>query len=217
MTGPMKLCGVILAAGASSRMGRDKALLPWPPAASENAKPATGTLLDAAIQSLKPHVHAVVVVGSGNAEKIAPIVAANGAQMAVNPAPERGQFSSLHVGLSKVRALSCNAAMIAPVDNVPLRVDSLQQLCTALETAQARGCVAVIPEHAGRHGHPLLAGPALVAAFLSAPLTTTARDVLRTYAKQIEYVEVPDALLGIDMNTPQQYAVMTAAFSTQSR
>ena len=27
------ICGVILAAGFSSRMGRDKALLPWPPVA----------------------------------------------------------------------------------------------------------------------------------------------------------------------------------------
>ena len=27
------ICGVILAAGVSTRMGRDKALLPWPPVA----------------------------------------------------------------------------------------------------------------------------------------------------------------------------------------
>ena len=34
MSRAASLCAVILAAGESSRMGRDKALLPWPPEGS---------------------------------------------------------------------------------------------------------------------------------------------------------------------------------------
>lgn len=212
----LRFCAVVLAAGASSRMGRDKALLPWPAVSPEAVESGSGTLLAAAIQSLTPHTQAVVVVGSANAERIAPIVAAYGAHLAINPAPERGQFSSLHVGLEKGLALGCNAALISPVDCVPLCAESLHTLCAALEPALTHGRVAVIPQHINRHGHPLLAGPALVHAFLSAPLTLTARDVIRAHADQIEYVEVPDSLLGVDMNTPQQYAVMSAAYSSQS-
>ena len=45
--------GVILAAGESSRMGRDKALLPWPPPVAGQAA-SSDTFLSAAIRSLLP-------------------------------------------------------------------------------------------------------------------------------------------------------------------
>ena len=52
------LYGVILAAGESSRMGRDKALLPWPPA---GAGLSSGeTFLSAAIRLFAPYVDVVL-------------------------------------------------------------------------------------------------------------------------------------------------------------
>src|SRR5580693_952409 len=96
------LCGVILAAGASSRMGRDKALLPWPADASPSAQSGNSTLLSAHITALKPHARTIVAVAGQNADRLGPIISENGATLAVNPAPERGQFSSLQLGLSKV-------------------------------------------------------------------------------------------------------------------
>src|SRR5580692_4449647 len=42
------LCGVILAAGESSRMGRDKALLPWPPVTPGTIASAGKTFLSSA-------------------------------------------------------------------------------------------------------------------------------------------------------------------------
>ena len=50
-------CGVILAAGESSRMGRDKALLPWPPGTSGG-----GTFLSATIELLQEPSEMVIVV-----------------------------------------------------------------------------------------------------------------------------------------------------------
>jgi molybdopterin-guanine dinucleotide biosynthesis protein A len=60
------MCGVILSAGASSRMGRDKALLPWPPAASGSTPSPNETLLSAAIAALQPFTQAVIVVAGKN-------------------------------------------------------------------------------------------------------------------------------------------------------
>ena len=68
------MCGVVLSAGASSRMGQDKALLPWPPAAIGTSS-GDKTLLSAAIAALKPFTESVIVVAGNNADRIAPVIA----------------------------------------------------------------------------------------------------------------------------------------------
>ena len=50
----IRVCGVILAAGESSRMGTDKALLPWPPKEQAAGTDFGHTLLSAAIAAQKP-------------------------------------------------------------------------------------------------------------------------------------------------------------------
>jgi molybdenum cofactor cytidylyltransferase len=204
------MCGVILSAGASTRMGRDKALLPWPPGSSVFAGE---TLLSAAIHALKPFTEAIVVVAGKNANNLAVLAAANGASMVRNPAPERGQFSSLQVGLHEVLARGCDAAMITLVDCPPLSAESLERLRTCFDRALALGRWGVAPEHDGKHGHPLLASRALIDAFLGAPVTSNAREIKRANAQQIESVPVSDFFLSVDVNTPEEYAALSAADS----
>jgi molybdenum cofactor cytidylyltransferase len=204
------LCGLILAAGESSRMGIDKALLPWPPPVAGASAASPQTLLSAAILALKPLTRVVVVVAGRNAEGIAPTVDAHGAFLVHNPAPERGQFSSLQVGLRELLARGCGAAVITPVDCPPLNAQSLGLLRTSFERALTRGLWAAAPENNGKHGHPLLASRELIDAFLSAPVTSNAREVLHAYAKRIEYVPVPDALVNAGLNTPEDYAALAA-------
>src|SRR5436305_324001 len=84
--------GVILAAGSSTRMGRDKALLAW----------QDGTFLSAAIDSLAPHSELVIVVAGDNAEQLRPTIYQKAGFLVSNPDPSRGQFSSLQVGLQAV-------------------------------------------------------------------------------------------------------------------
>jgi molybdenum cofactor cytidylyltransferase len=195
-----KICGVILAAGASSRMGRDKALLPWPPDSKST------TLLSTAISALKPLAETVFVVAGHNQANLAPIAAACKATLVHNPAPERGQFSSMQAGLQAALHAGFEIAMITPVDCPPLSANSLERLRNAFEQACLRGAWAVAPEHNGRRGHPLFAGHELITAFLSAPVTGNAREVKHAHANRFEYVAVPDPLLAADLNTPEEYA-----------
>ena len=64
------------------------------------------------------------------------------------------------------------------------------------------------PGSAARHGHPLMASREMIEAFLEAPAESNAKQVRRKYEERIEYVETVDPLLGMNVNTPQEYAAL---------
>jgi molybdenum cofactor cytidylyltransferase len=194
--------GVILAAGESSRMGRDKALLPWPPRSTAAAKE---TFLSAAIRSLMPFTDFIVVVAGRNESTLAPIVFSNGATLIRNPEPSRGQFSSLQVGLREVLNRGRDAALITLVDRPPALAATVQKLRSTFESAP-QNVWAVVPEFAGKHGHPLVVGRELIEVFLQAPATASARDLEHRHQENISYVEVSDPSIGTNINTPEDYA-----------
>jgi len=195
--------GVILAAGDSSRMGKDKALLPWP-AATAGQSPSSETFLSAAIRSLSRAADFVVVVVGKNEAALAPIVYAHGASLVVNPEPSRGQFSSLQVGLREVLNHGRDAAMITLVDRPPVGNATIQVLHEAFASA-TQGIWAVVPEFSGKHGHPYLVGREMVEAFVRVPATSIARDVEHQHQKHILYVPVDDPLVASNINTPEDY------------
>jgi molybdenum cofactor cytidylyltransferase len=126
---------VILAAGESTRMGKDKALLLWPPA-TPGFPPTGQTFLSAAIRALYAFSEKVIVVVGKNENNLAPVVYANGASLVRNPEPDRGQFSSLQVGLQEVLNEGRDAAMVTLVDRPPARATTLQTLCSVFADAQ---------------------------------------------------------------------------------
>ena len=203
----VSFASVILAAGESSRMGADKALLPWPPVDAQI--PPRDTFLSAAIRSLTVSADFVVVVAGGNDAALAPIAYANGASIVVNPDPSRGQFSSLQVGLRAVLNRGRDAAIITLVDRPPVSSETLRTLREAFESSP-RNIWAAVPEYSGRHGHPFFAGRDLIEAFLRAPASATARDVEHRYMEHMLYVPVNDPLVALNVNTPEDYAKLSA-------
>ena len=194
-------CGVVLAAGASTRMGRDKALLPWPP-----ANPGGGTFLSAAIETLGAFNDLVIVVAGGNEAAITPIVDAAGGFIVQNPAPQQGQFSSLQVGLHEVLRRGRDAAMVTLVDRPPVQAATLEALAEEFKSVLAIGKWALVPEYEGRHGHPILVSREMIEAFLRAPGTATARDIEHQNQSHIEYFTVNDPLVAMNVDTPEDYA-----------
>lgn len=203
-----KLCGVILAAGESTRMGTDKALLPWPPGGSTGQ-----TFLSAAIESFNLMAEMVLVVCGKNEGNLTSIAYAQGASVVRNPAPERGQFSSLQVGLQEVLNHGRDAAIVTLVDRPPVKAATLEALCSAFASA-GFGKWAVVPEYNGHHGHPFLVNREMIEVFLKAPATAMARDIEHQNQAHVEYVVVDDPAVALNVDTPQDYA---ALISTQPR
>ena len=200
------ICGVILAAGASTRMGRDKALLPWPPVAE--GAPAVNTFLGAMIDLMQPYCDLVIVVGGSNAEKLEPVVDAHNAFLVVNPRPERGQFSSMQTGLREVLNRGRDAAFVTPVDRPPVLPGTLQALRSAFLNAETE-IWAVVPEvtrdGSAVHGHPILIGREMIEQFLRAPATAIARDIEHQHQQHISYLPLADERVAANIDTPEQY------------
>jgi molybdenum cofactor cytidylyltransferase len=194
MTRASSFVGVILAAGESTRMHSDKALLPW----------HGRTFLDAWIESLKPVTDFVLVVTGTNTDFVRPVVDAAGAFLIVNQAPERGQFSSLQTGLQEVLNRGRDAAFITLVDRPPVQPETLRCLRRSFLQSES-GVWAVVPEYAGKHGHPIVVGREMISAMLNAPAASNAREVQHAHPQHISYVTVADRFTTEDVNTPEDY------------
>jgi len=183
-------------------MGTDKALLPWPPGESQQ------TFLSASIRLLNGFNDMVIVVVGNNEASLAPAVYATSAMLVRNPAPERGQLSSLQVGLEEVLNQGRDAAMITLVDRPPVATATVKFLTSAFEAALLREKWAVVPEYQGKHGHPILADREMIEAFLRAPVSSSAREVEHQNEAHIQYVPVDDPYVAANVNTPQEYAAL---------
>jgi molybdenum cofactor cytidylyltransferase len=207
MTGAANLFAVILAAGESTRMGSDKALLPWPPV--ESGTPPSGqTFLSAAIQSLDLWSELVIVVVGKNAANVAPVAYENGAAVVVNPAPARGQFSSLQVGLQEVLNRGRDAAMVTLVDRPPATAETLDTLSNAF-LERSHDTWALVPEYGGKHGHPFLVGREMIEAFLKAEATANAREIEHQNQQHVQYLAIEDPAVTLNVDTPEDYAALT--------
>lgn len=193
--------GVILAAGESSRMGRDKALLDW----------RGRSFLEATLELLAPHTQLSIVVAGKNAEALASIVYAKAGFLIVNQRPELGQFSSLQIGLQEVLNHGRDAAIVALVDRPPCEPSTVELLLGEFAEAYLKGNWAVVPEYGGKHGHPFVVGREMMEAFLRAPATSSAREVEHSLVDRILYFPVEDPLVAVNVDTPEDYERLTTA------
>ena len=177
MTRSPSYCGVILAAGESSRMGRDKALLPWPP--DKSGQPRDGTFLSAAINTLERHSELVLVVV--------------------------GKNSSMQIGLKAVLNHGRDTAILTLVDRPPARDATIEKLKTAFVLSPSSTWM-VVPQYGDKHGHPVIIGREMIEVFLRAPVTSTAREIEHANQNHIEYVTVDDPHVIMNVDTPDDYA-----------
>jgi len=97
-----------------------------------------------------------------------------------------------------------DAAIVALVDRPPAAPATLTLLRRSLIQAEP-GIWAVVPEHAGLHGHPIVVAREMIGAFLAAPTTSNAREVMHANQKHIRYLPVDDAFTIENINSVEDY------------
>jgi len=189
------LGGVILAAGASERMGEPKALLRLP------APPRKCLLVDQIDRLRRAGCARVAVVLGADAVRIKPALPSGDprAIVCLNEGWQRGSFSSLQVGLTAL-ADCARGALVLPVDvpGVP------PQVMTGLVPRGDDAPDAVVPMHQGRGGHPVWLSPALIARILREAPTARLDHLLAGCV--VVRVEVADPHVRENVNTPEDWA-----------
>jgi molybdenum cofactor cytidylyltransferase len=186
------IAGIILAAGASSRMGTPKALLDY------RGETFVGRLVRVLGGSSQP----VIVVLGYHADVIRESVPAN-ARIVVNPDPSRGQLSSLQTGLAALPAEADGFAFI-PVDSPAVEAETVAKLIQAFGRRDT-STLFVIPRQFGRRGHPVVAARSIAAEFLALRPTAEAREVVHAHVNRTEYVDVDDSGIFADVDDPESY------------
>ena len=190
--------GVILAAGASSRMGTDKALLEF----------EGRSFLAGAIRLLQSACDFVLVVTGANTDLLRPIIYENSGYVVRNPNPERGQFSSLRLGLQAVLERGRDAACVTLVDRPAARRETLATLKERFLQTSPETIWAAVPQFGEKHGHPVIFARELIELVLRADPVSTAREIEHEHQNRIEYVRVDDPRVVVNVNTPEDYSIL---------
>lgn len=179
---------VILAAGASTRMGRPKLHLPF----------ALSTILGTTVDTALRAGCRVIVVGRPGDGSLAAL-SSDRVLVAWNPCPDEGMISTLWAGLEYVLA---ERFFFVPGD-MPLVSPATWKLLLA-----TRSDGPVIPTFRGRRGHPVLMPSSLIPAILALEAGLTLKVLIAASGPVL--VETCDEGVVTDIDDPVGYEAALA-------
>ncbi len=205
-----RIAALVLAAGASSRMGSLKPLL----------RIGGSRLVElAVIGFLRAGFPDVRVVVGYKAREIAPILDRLGVRHIFNPSHEEGMFSSVLAG---VRSLDTDteAFFVLPADVPLVRPETIAELHRAYRESAAGTADAsiaspriVYPRFRGRRGHPPLIPTNYVAEDLPANFPGGLRALLRAREQDALDVDVEDEAVLMDCDTQEDFLMLRDYYS----
>ena len=189
--------GIVLCGGRSRRMGQHKALLPTSQANETFIGRIVRVLreggVDDVVVVVGPHMPALDVAFTGQ-EPLPRVV--------INQLPDRGQLSSLLVGLSVVDRPGVAGVLVTLVD-VPL-IDS-ETVYQLKELYQETRAPVVRPTRNGRHGHPVIFDRAVFSELRRADHAVGAKAVVHTHLTDAVELAVDSEGSFLDIDTPVDY------------
>jgi len=220
--------GVLLAGGASRRMGQTKPLV----------KSGGQSFFAHGVRRLWSACDAVVVVLGADAPRVRAAaeqefvrLVERGAlhdalqsahrhgarglevQFVVNRAWRSGMLGSARLGLRTALSLRPDAVLVMPVDHPSVQPDTIRALAAAMKAAldSYRGApaarrgfaYALVPRYRRRRGHPLALSPALARAVAGDRGARDLSDALRRNARLVGYLDCADPGVVRNRNRPE--------------
>jgi len=196
------ISGIILAAGASSRMGQAKAALPFGRTGETVLSRIVSTLLAGGVP------RAIVVSGAHiDAVRRAMPSHETRARVIEHRGWTQGQLSSLLAGLEAVDDSLLEAVLVTPVD-VPLV--SASTVAAVIGAWRRTRAPIVRPANGTRHGHPVMFDRSVFDDLRTADPNVGAKAVFALHRDRVLNVEVDDAGAFEDIDTPGDYEKLRA-------
>ena len=188
---------IVLAAGASSRMGQAKAALTL----GQTGETLVARVIRALLNGGAP---GVVVVAGAHVDAVRRAMPAHEprARMIEHQGWKQGQLSSLLAGLAAIEDPLLEGALVTLVD-VPL-VQPATVAAVIAEWRRARAPI-VRPARGDQHGHPVMFDASVFQDLRDADPNVGAKAVFAKHRPRIVNVEVEDPGAFIDLDTPEEY------------
>jgi molybdenum cofactor cytidylyltransferase len=191
---PPKIGAVVLAAGASSRMGGNKLLTEL------DDKPMVRRIVEAVLGS---KTSPVIVVTGNKADAVRNALAECPISFINNPDFSIGLSGSLKLGL-KALPVDCDGAVVVLGDMPAVTPALIDNLVGAFAPAEGRAiCVAT---HGGKRGNPVLFARRFFEKIESIEGDVGARGLIGAYPELVCHVEADSDAPLIDIDTPEDLA-----------
>ena len=186
----MKIQGLVLAAGLSSRCGTNKLLIP-----------AEGSaIIERTVRTLiKANLAGITVVLGSCSEEIKKALKGYSLQFIYNPDYKDGMSTSLQAGINAIGQDPGIDAVLVMLGDMPLiRDNTVKDLMTAYQTKRP---VIVVPRCQGQPGHPVIFDRAVFAAVDSIRGDRGAREIINCLAEQVLFIDSNNPEILIDLDT----------------
>jgi molybdenum cofactor cytidylyltransferase len=187
-----KVAAIVLAAGASTRYGQPKQLLPV------GGKTMLQHVVDVVLAS--PVDQTIVVLGH-RADEIGATLKDTPADIVTNEEWEAGLSTSVQAGLRAIRP-DVQAALFVLADQPAITPEIIVALLGRYRETEAP---IVVPTYQGKRGNPALFDRSLFAELFKVRDDQGGRQLIDVYGDRIERVEVGSEAVLVDVDTEENY------------
>lgn len=188
-----RVTAVVLAAGESRRMGRQKLLLPWG---------ETTVLGQVLTNVLASDIHDVLLVSGHEAAAVEAVAGAHGVATVWNEAFSAGEMlSSLQTAVRRLPP-EIEAVLVVLGDQPLVGTAVINQL---LHAYWGLAGAIIAPVYQGQRGNPVLIDRRHFAELLELPLGAVPRDLLRRHPDAVHLLEVAEEGVLLDLDRPEAY------------